>query len=84
MLGSAWWGHGYATEAARASLRWGFEHLPVDELISLIQPTNVASQAVAMRIGESYRGETSFRGGETGRWAITRREWTDQTRDDVD
>jgi RimJ/RimL family protein N-acetyltransferase len=56
-------------------VRWGFEHLRVDELISLIQPSNVASQAVASRIGETYRGETPFRGGETGLWAITRAEW---------
>ncbi len=76
MLGPAWWGRGYATEAARASLAWGFEHLPVDEIVSLIQPDNRASQAVAKRIGESYRGETPFRGGTTGLWAITRAEWT--------
>jgi len=75
MLGPAWWGRGYATEAARASLAWGFEHLPVDEVVSLIQPHNQASQAVAGRIGESYRGETPFRGSTTGLWAISRAEW---------
>jgi RimJ/RimL family protein N-acetyltransferase len=75
MLGPAWWGRGYATEAAHASVTWGFEQLQIDELISLIQPANAASQAVAARVGEHFRGETPFRGGSTGLWSITRAEW---------
>lgn len=75
MLGPAWWGHGYATEAARASIDWGFGNLDVDELVSLIHPTNHASQAVAARIGEAYRGEVPFRDGATGLWAISRADW---------
>lgn len=75
MLGPAWWGRGYATEAARASIGWGFGNLEVDELVSLIHPTNHASQAVATRTGQTYRGEVPFRGGATGLWAISRSEW---------
>ena len=75
LLGRDWWGKGYATEAARASLDWGFANLEVAELISLIQPSNVASIAVAERIGERYRGTVPYRGGETGEWVITREEW---------
>lgn len=75
LLGREFWGQGFATEAARASLEWGFEHLDVDELVSLIQPSNVASIAVAGRIGERYRGLVPFRGGKTGEWVITRAEW---------
>jgi RimJ/RimL family protein N-acetyltransferase len=75
MLGRAWWGRGYATEAARAAVDWGFEHLPVDELVSLIQPDNAASISVAEKLGETFAGMVPFRGGETGKWAITRDEW---------
>jgi RimJ/RimL family protein N-acetyltransferase len=75
LLGPDWWGRGYATEAARASLDWGFERLDFAELISLIQPANQASIAVAERIGERYRGMVPYRGGETGEWVITRDEW---------
>jgi RimJ/RimL family protein N-acetyltransferase len=78
LLGRDYWGKGYATEAARASLDWGFEHLPIDELVSLIQPENAASIAVAERLGERRRGLVAFRGGETGLWAITRAEWDAQ------
>jgi RimJ/RimL family protein N-acetyltransferase len=75
LLGRDWWGKGYATEAARASLDWGFANLDVPELVSLIQPSNVASIAVAERIGERYRGMVPFRGGETGEWVMTRENW---------
>jgi len=78
LLGRAFWGHGYATEAARASLEWGFTHLEVPELVSLIRSDNEPSIAVAERIGERYRGQVPFRGGSTGLWAITRAEWEAQ------
>jgi RimJ/RimL family protein N-acetyltransferase len=75
MLGRAWWGRGYATEAATAALDWGFEHLPVEEIISLIRPENAASIGVAERIGETFAGMVPYRGGETGKWAISRETW---------
>ncbi|MFG2133306.1 GNAT family N-acetyltransferase [Streptomyces sp. NPDC048751] len=45
------WGHGYATEAARACLAWGFTTLDVDYFISMIRPGNTASVRVAERLG---------------------------------
>src|SRR6478609_391042 len=41
------WGQGYATEAATAAITWGFDHLGVDRLISVINPENSASLSVA-------------------------------------
>ena len=46
------WGHGYATEAARAALSHAFMTLKKDRVISLIHPDNQASICVAKRIGE--------------------------------
>ena len=46
------WGQGYASEAARLALNWGFETLATNEIISAIHPGNVASMRVAERIGE--------------------------------
>jgi RimJ/RimL family protein N-acetyltransferase len=40
LLGRAFWGRGYATEAARAAMAWGFEQHSFPELISLIDPDN--------------------------------------------
>jgi RimJ/RimL family protein N-acetyltransferase len=45
------WGHGYATEAARAAIGWAWTVLEAAELISLIAPGNHASQRVAQRLG---------------------------------
>lgn len=45
------WGHGYATEAARACRRYAFEQLGAEEVCSIIRDTNRASQRVALRNG---------------------------------
>lgn len=45
------WGHGYATEAARAVLAHGFETIGLSEIVSFTATTNTPSQAVMQRIG---------------------------------
>lgn len=45
------WGHGFATEAARACAGWGFGALPVPYLTSCIEPRNAKSIGVAERLG---------------------------------
>jgi len=45
------WGHGYASEAASAVLRHGFEVLDLDEIVSITATTNLRSAAVMQRIG---------------------------------
>ncbi|MEC3609339.1 GNAT family N-acetyltransferase [Bacillus glycinifermentans] len=45
------WGNGYATEAAAACKRYGFENMNVQKLVSLIDIKNLASRKVAERIG---------------------------------
>jgi RimJ/RimL family protein N-acetyltransferase len=45
------WGHGFATEAGRACLEWGFAALDVPYLTAMIVPDNVRSIHVAERLG---------------------------------
>jgi RimJ/RimL family protein N-acetyltransferase len=45
------WGHGYATEAAWASLRHGFTAGGLDEVVAFTATTNTRSQAVMARLG---------------------------------
>jgi RimJ/RimL family protein N-acetyltransferase len=45
------WGHGYATEAAVASLDWAWRNVEVDRILSVIHPENGASMRVAERLG---------------------------------
>jgi RimJ/RimL family protein N-acetyltransferase len=56
------WGHGYATEAARASVRYARQELGAGELISLIAPDNVPSQRVAERLGMRPTDDYDLRG----------------------
>lgn len=52
------WGHGYATEAARALVRRAWD-AGFTELHAVTNPDNVASQAVCARLGMTDLGETS-------------------------
>jgi len=45
------WGHGYATEAARAALAHGFQTLGLDEIVSFTTVGNTPSIAVMRRLG---------------------------------
>jgi RimJ/RimL family protein N-acetyltransferase len=48
---------GFATEAARASVEWGFEVCGLEEIVSFTMRSNVASRRVMERIGmEHARG----------------------------
>jgi RimJ/RimL family protein N-acetyltransferase len=50
-LAAEHWGHGYATEAARAALAFGFEQCGLREVVSFTTPANVRSRRVMERIG---------------------------------
>jgi len=50
-LAAEHWGRGYATEAARASLRFGFEQLALAEILAFTTVGNRASRAVMERLG---------------------------------
>ncbi len=56
-LGKAYWGGGYATEAGRVVLRWGFETLALEQIIAVAYPENLASRRVMERLGMTYEGE---------------------------
>ena len=48
------WGHGYATEAARASLAYGFGELGLEEVVSFTSVGNARSRAVMERLGMTH------------------------------
>ena len=59
-LRSEAWGHGYATEAGRASLEFAFDRLGLDELVSMAVADNLPSRRVMERLGMTRRPEDDF------------------------
>jgi len=64
ILARPWWGHGYATEGARAALAHAFIAWKKERVISLIHPENRASIRVAERIGERLQSRIDHLGRE--------------------
>ena len=56
LLAKKFWGKGFATEATRACLQYGFEKLKFIETIAITDLENVASQKVLEKIGFTKRG----------------------------
>lgn len=54
------WSRGYASEAARTSLDYGFGTLGLDEIVSITAVPNVRSQAVMRRLGMRHVPERDF------------------------
>ncbi|MGK7956979.1 MAG: GNAT family N-acetyltransferase [Crocosphaera sp.] len=52
-----YWGQGYATEGAKASLQYGFQELNLSEIVSFTVPQNIRSRQVMERIGMNYVDE---------------------------
>ena len=59
-LDRAHWGHGYATEAARAALDLGLRQHGLAEVIAFTVPANVRSWRVMERLGMTRRPEDDF------------------------
>lgn len=55
-------GKGYATEAVRAVLSWGDEHLPSSRTVALINETNAASLRVVEKCGYEIAERSTFNG----------------------
>lgn len=54
------WGHGYATEAAKYLVEYGFKNFKTSHLISLINPDNKGSIHVAKKAGMTYWKDISI------------------------
>jgi ribosomal-protein-alanine N-acetyltransferase len=58
------WGRGFATEAAKAALEYGFTVLGLKRIIALAKPDNIASRRVIEKIGMHFVKNAQY-------WGIT-------------
>lgn len=81
-IGKPYWGRGYASEAARALVGWGFEALELHRIHASHFPRNPASGRVLRKIGMRHEGtlrEHVKKWGEhldLERYGLLRREFT--------
>ncbi|MEU6997504.1 GNAT family N-acetyltransferase [Nonomuraea sp. NPDC046570] len=54
------WGHGYATESARAAVAYGFDRLGLAEIVSMTAAVNLRSRAVMERLGMTHDPADDF------------------------
>jgi RimJ/RimL family protein N-acetyltransferase len=59
-LARQYWGQGFATEAARAALEFGFETANLSEIVALTVPGNTRSRAVMSRLGMTRDASDDF------------------------
>jgi len=76
VLAREFWGKGYATEAAKAALVYGFEILKLDRIIALAKPENIASRHVIEKIGMQYKKNTKYWGIVCAYYEISKAEYT--------
>jgi len=55
-LGAPWWGRGYASEAARAVVGWGFDVLDLNRIHAGYMAHNPASGGVLSKLGLQHEG----------------------------
>ena len=65
------WGMGFATEAALASVRFGFANLGLKRIIGLVMPANIASARVLEKTGLRYVETVTFWGHQFSKYVIT-------------
>jgi RimJ/RimL family protein N-acetyltransferase len=57
-----YWGQGFATEAARACVEYGFSKLTLPKIVGLVEPENIASARVLEKAGFTLNGDVEYRG----------------------
>jgi ribosomal-protein-alanine N-acetyltransferase len=72
LLGKDYWGQGLATEAALASVQYGFKTLGLPRLVGIVHVDNLASQRVMEKLGMSFFDQANLWGMECYRYSMVR------------
>lgn len=70
-----YWGRGLVTEAAKATLRYGFQRAELPRIIALAHPQNAATQRVMQKAGLRYERRDIYFEMECAVYALGREEY---------
>lgn len=71
-LARSHWGLGIATEAASASLQYGFDQLQLERIVAVAYPQNTASRLVMEKLGMKYVKSGFYYGADLVYYEILR------------
>jgi ribosomal-protein-alanine N-acetyltransferase len=66
------WGKGFATELARAALRFGFEDRGFDRIVAITKPPNLASIHVMEKLGMEFEKHAQYYDLDVVQYSIVR------------
>ena len=70
-FGKAAWGRGYATEAARALVGWGFDILGLSRIVAVAYEENTGSRRVMDKLGMRFEGMRHVHSTESVFYSVT-------------
>lgn len=83
-IGVPFWGNGYATEAAEAAVRYGFQDLQLRRIVASVSTGNAASEKILVKLGMRHEGSMREHNCKWGKfidvelYGILRAEWESQ------
>lgn len=77
------WGKGFASEAARAFLEYGFDKLKLEKIVAVARPENAGSRRVMEKIGMRFDYVGKFYDRDLVHYSITKEKFLTQGRKDA-
>ncbi|GAX40673.1 putative acetyltransferase [Tolypothrix sp. NIES-4075] len=71
----SYWNMGLATEASKATLKYGFEEVKLERIVAIAKPENIASVRVIQKVGMKYEKDAHYYGVDVVYYAVSRDKW---------
>lgn len=71
----SYWNQGIATEATKASLRYGFEEVKLDSIVAITAPEHLASRRVMEKAGLKYEKDAHLYDLDVVYYTLAREAW---------
>jgi RimJ/RimL family protein N-acetyltransferase len=71
----SYWNIGIGTEAAIATLKYGFEEVKLNRIVAIAHPQNIASVRVIQKVGMKYEKNARFYNVDVVYYAVNKEAW---------